>query len=77
MSSFTTTLLNQHLQRLDPGPTGHQLSTSQWAADRFALLQAVREQRQEQRSRNPRRSGQRLRRLLTARSRAAHGTSPA
>lgn len=77
MSSFTTTLLNQHLHRLDAGSTGHQLSTSQRAADRFALLQAVREQQQDQRRRRPRRSGQRLRRLLTARSRAAHGTSPA
>lgn len=77
MSSFTTTLLNQHLQPLDAGPTGHQLSTSQRAADRFALLQAVRDQQRDERSRRPRRSGQRLRRLLTARSRAAQGTSPA
>ena len=76
MSSFTTTLLNQHLQRLDAGPTGSQLITSQRAADRFAVLQAVRDQQQDQRSRRPRRSGRRLRRL-TARSRAAQGTSPA
>ncbi len=72
MSSFSTTLLDQHLHRLNPG---HQLSLSRRAAERYAVLEAVRELRRQQ-SRRPRRSGQRLRRLLAARSRAKRDTSP-
>lgn len=76
MSSFSTTLFDQHLHRREPGQPGDQLGLSRRAADRFAVLEAVREQRRDQQSARPRRSGQRLRRLLAARSRAEHGTSP-
>lgn len=75
MSSFFTPLLDQHLHRLESGPPSDQLRLSRRAADRFAVLEAVREQRRDQQSARSRRSGQRLRRLLAARSRADHGIS--